>query len=1196
MRIKKLELIGFKSFADPTEILLNEGVTCIVGPNGCGKSNISDAIRWVLGERSAKLLRGSQMQDVIFNGTDFRKPLSMAEVSLIVDNADHRLAIPYEEVVFTRRLYRSGESEYLLNRTPCRLKDILDLILDTGMGSNAYSMMEQGRIDFILSADPEERRFLIEEAAGISKYKVKKEEALRKLERTEQNLLRVRDIVNEVKRNIQYAERQAKRAAQYKAKFDTLKTFEIRKAFLDLSLLNSKKIQEEELARGLRQEIERLETETRGFLEQQGSQKDLLDKIIRDESGGEARRFDTRSEFQSVTQKREFDRERLQEFRARQIEIDRERENLRREIEQLEEEIQIFFLEREEFELEHSKVEQKFQQEKTEFEAVNEGHKDRKSDLEKIANLIFDQACELAELHNELNRLDHKKETSERERKRGDEIRQKLADERATLERKRIAYQEGTAKAAQEMAEIESQRAEAARRLDGLREELNSLEKQAQEKRTKCQEIISRLRLLKELEETASEIEEKLLASFSQEGLRGKLVRSLKEVLRVERGYESAVEAVLGTFAQGLIAEDVETAKGLMAEMGQIHAGPCGIFIQSLIQPTGRAPKRQMFSHPSIRRPLQEVVEIQKGLEPLFETFFEDVYVVEDFTSEKLGELLPLAQNVKLVTKEGILLGPEARVFFRNGRISPNQGSFHRQGEIEKLTSVAEELVREVETIDAAKEERKQTAENLEQVKESLTEKGRERMIAQEATESLLRGLLERELSLMEELRVLEFEMKEFAAELEQGGGRRDEILQEIGGLEKLQKELMNRQGEVLQAVEYIQDEREKRMQALARLTALFENHSEKLRSLEVGERLLRTQLQSSCERAERLQQEGVDLDKRIQEIRCEEQRLEIRQKELEIEQARIEASLSEIRGRKGFQAEELRKITTFVSEGEQKLRALKDLLHQRELALMDLSYQDRTIVERMEQGYRVKMSELKSEDFLQGKTDPAILEEEILTLKENVQSFGAVNLLAVEEYDELKKRYEFLASQESDLNRARESLLEAVRKINRTTKALFSETFEKVQAAFLEHFKILFQGGHAELILLDGENPQESGVDIFVRPPGKKPQHISLLSGGEKALTALALLFALFRIKPSPFCVLDEVDAPLDEANIDRFLTVLRSFLGSTQFLIVTHNRKTIAMSNFLYGVTMEESGVSKLVSVKLMAQEAPEEAKAAS
>ena len=1167
----------------------------MVGPNGCGKSNISDAIRWVLGERSAKLLRGSQMQDVIFNGTDFRKPLSMAEVSLIVDNADHRLAIPYEEVVFTRRLYRSGESEYLLNRTPCRLKDILDLILDTGMGSNAYSMMEQGRIDFILSADPEERRFLIEEAAGISKYKVKKEEALRKLERTEQNLLRVRDIVNEVKRNIQYAERQARRAAQYKAKFDTLKTLEIRKAFLDLSRLGIERKQEEDIAQGLRQEIEGIEAGTRGFLEQQSRQKDSLDKIIKDESDEETRRFESRSEFQSVTQKREFNRERLQEFRARQIEIDRELVNLCSEIEQLEKEIQTRFLEREEFELEHAKIEQKFQQEKTEFEAVNERHKDRKSGLEKISNLMFEQASGLAELRNELNRLDHVKVTGERERKRGEEIRQKLAGERVALERKRIAYQEGTARAALETGEIESQKVEVAGQLDRYREDLNRLEKQIEEKRTKNQEINSRLQLLRELEETASEMERKLLASFSQEGLSRKLVRSLKEVLRVERGYESAVDAVLGAFAQGLIAEDVETAKGLMAEMGQIHAGPCGIFIQSLIKPTGQVRTKHPLSYPSTRRPIQTVVEIQQGLEPLFETFFEDVYVVEDFSSEKLGELLPLAQNLRLVTKEGILLGPEARIFFRNGRLSPNQGSFHRQGEIEKLTSVAEGLTREIETLEAAKDEKRTKVADLEQAKESLTEKGREQMIAKEATESLLRGLADRELSLGEELRVLEFEMKEFKNELEQGCGRQDEILQKVNCLETTQKKLNSQRDAVSQELESIQNEREMKMQALARLTALFENHAEKLRSLETGERLLRTQLQGAHERTDRLQQEGKDLGRRIQEIRSEELRLEARQKELETEQEKINAALSEIRGRKGFQAEELRKITLFVTEGDHKLSSLKDNLHQRELALMELSYRDRNIVERIEQAYQVRMGELKIEDFVQGETDLTGLEEEIRSLKENVQSFGAVNLLAVEEYDELKKRFEFLAAQENDLNQARESLLEAVRKINRTTKALFSETFEKVQAAFLEHFKILFQGGHAELILLDGENPQESGVDIFVRPPGKKPQHISLLSGGEKALTALALLFALFRIKPSPFCVLDEVDAPLDEANIDRFLTVLRSFLGSTQFLIVTHNRKTIAMGDFLYGVTMEESGVSKLVSVKMMPQEALEEAKAA-
>lgn len=1194
MRIKKIELIGFKSFADRTEILLNDGVTCVVGPNGCGKSNISDAIRWVLGERSAKLLRGSRMEDVIFNGTDFRKPQGMAEVSLTVDNSNHEMPIGYDEVVFSRRLYRSGESEYLINRTSCRLKDILDLILDTGMGSNSYSMIEQGRIDLILSADPEERRFLIEEAAGISKYKVKKEEALRKLERTEQNLLRIRDIVTEVRKNIQYAERQAKRAEQYKSKLDRLKSLEIRKALLDGSKLNEQKLNEGGLKQKADQELTSLEAAIEKSHQDQRARNSVLEEILREESSAEAGRYEIKAECQAVTQKREFNRERVQEFRARQIEGEREREKLAREVEHLEKEIQVCYVEREQLKEEHEQAKKVLKDAEAGYESIEQNYRSKREEGEKLKQDLFANATELAELRNALSRIETLGETGEREKKRCREGREKLLREKAEIEARRASYQERAGQIHKQLHHFEEERKVVSRRLEEGRRGIEAVEEKVRERKAKYQELITRLRLLTELKETAEDSERKLLASLSRDGLRGKLVRSLREVVKIEPGYEAAVEAVLGSFAQGLIAEDVETAQGLMVEMGSAHSGPCGIFVQSLVKPNGRSYSPTTISHPLVRRALKEVVEIQHGLECLITPFFENVYVVEPFSPEHLKELLPLAQELKLVTREGILLGPEARIFFRNGRLSSDQGPLHRQAEIETLRTTTHNLQEEIKSLELGKDEKVKQLAQLESVKQMAEDRFRDTQIEREANESLRQGLEGRLAIINEEFRVYEFEVAESEQETLRGRSEIENIHKTLAEATETKERMSEEQRNLGTQLDQLQAERETHIQNLTRLRTQLEGHTDRLRAVEAGERLLKGQMEAIRARRERIAQEDEELSQRVQQIRSEEQDLVVKEQKLEGARQDVEARLSEIRGRKGYEDTQLVEMRKQIAEAEEKIRSLRELSHQKEMALVDLVYQEKTILDRMQQMYHVNLNEVNSQDCLQDPIQLRELEEEIGSLREKVEAFGAVNVLAIEEHDELKKRYDFLAGQESDLNQAREALLEAIRKINRTTKALFAETFTKVQASFQQHFEILFGGGRAELLLLDGENPQESGIDIVVRPPGKKPQHISLLSGGEKALTALALLFALFRVKPSPFCVLDEVDAPLDEANIDRFLAVLRSFLDSTQFLIVTHNRKTIAMGDSLYGVTMEESGVSKMVSVRVVAQDSSVEAKA--
>ncbi len=1186
MRIKKIELIGFKSFADPTEVMLGDGVTCIVGPNGCGKSNISDAIRWVFGERSAKLLRGTKMEDVIFSGTEFRKPTGMAEVSITVDNSDHQLPIEYDEVVFSRRLYRSGQSEYFINRTACRLRDILDLILDTGMGSNSYSMIEQGRVDSVIQADPQERRFLIEEAAGISKYKVKKEEALRKLERTEQNLLRIRDIVAEVQKNIQYAERQARRAERYKVQFDDLKKLEIQKAFFDLGEIESQKETEGSRKDQTLQAIKKLEIDLSELSQKHQGQQKLLQEILAEESERSAKCFELKSESRSLAQGQDFNRERIQEFRRRQTEIRKEQELLSQNFDALEKEIQIKLIEREDTAKEHQKAREILLKEEGLFSEEEKLFLEKRTDIEKSKAHLFENAIQLTTVRNEFSRLKTLKEANERNRIRHKETLEKLKAEKSRFEQKQVGYQEEMAEVARGVQEAESQEGQLVKSLSEIKSEGELLTKQIAEKKLKFQGVSSRLKLLQELEEAHHVIEKRVLNSVSEGPLRGKLVKSLREVLTIKKGYESAVEAVLGAFAQGLVAEDVETAQGLMQEMATAHMGPCGIFIQSLMKPNGRAQKKS-FSHPGVQHPIEAVVEIHGGLGSLFQPLFENVYVVEDFTPKNLSELLPLAKEVRLVTKQGVLLGPDARIFFRNGRLSPDQGPFQRQSEIKNLTDTCQEMESDIRLMEERKAAAEQELIRLEVDRNSHEEKERDHLVRRHAVDSLLGGLSERIEALDEEIRVLGFEMTESEQEVSQLEVKLQEKEKEITQLQKEEKDCLIRQRQFEDELQDLQRKREAQIHSLTRAKTLLENYEQNLKAVEANECLIRTQMQNARDRTLKLHQEGEDVDRRIRDLLSADVELEKKKGILAEEQEKAESLLTEIRGRKAFQEESVRQLSSQSLEQESQFKTFQSELHEKELKTMDLSYRERSLFERLEQTYNVKLSELNRTDFLKESPDLDSLETEIRALKEKVESFGPVNLLAMEEYEELKHRFDFLSGQEKDLNEARESLLEAIRKINRTTKTLFADTFAKAQVFFQEYYQILFGGGKAELILLEGDDTQEPGVDILVRPPGKKPQHISLLSGGEKALTAMALLFALFKIKPSPLCVLDEVDAPLDEANIDRFLNVLRTFLGSTQFLIVTHNRKTIAMGDFLYGVTMQESGVSKLVSVKVARSE---------
>ena len=1186
MHLKKLELFGFKSFADKTTIHFDRGVTCIVGPNGCGKSNISDAVRWVLGERSAKLLRGSKMEDVVFNGTDFRKPLSMAEVSLTIDNEDRGLPIDYAEVTLSRRLYRSGESEYLINKTACRLKDIQDLILDTGIGSNSYSMIEQGKIDYILNADPDARRFLIEEAAGISKFKVKKEEALRKLERTEENILRLNDIIQEVYKNIQYAERQAKRAEKYKEQFARLKDLETRKAFHDLgaiaaenAVLNGERTrsENEKTQMGTQKKTCREETE---ILERKFQ---VVSEQYRRE---EAHRYELKSELDRREQQLRFHEDKRVEFATRRGQIDQERKQLEERISKNNREMAARREDQVKLKEDAVRVQEELQAAQERLLTIQQELTVLRETLDSQHSEAFDLASQITQARNEFHRQAAFLENSTEQRVK---LNQNLERFQAELKAWLGKYEANTGglqvlrKKTGDLdaleRELSSKLAETHAGVQVLDSGLKYLDKTQHEKKT-------RLEMLRELDQTLSIDVDELCRDHAE--MERNLIKGIREIVRVRAGYEQAAEAALGDFSNYLIARNRAAAVNLVNALAGDRQRLAGLLVCPEDSHAPIPSEAVIPPHPCVECSLTSVLEVDPEYAALFGPFLAKSFVVHYNGAEDIPALLEFSKEFHLVTRGGLSFSLARKVGLKQS-VPSEHNLFQRANEIEGLESEIRELTRNA----ASKKEQwsalSDIARDLAAQLKVLENERLDCKIANESLESVQGGISDRLKSYQQEINLIHFELHELdeqraAAEAEKT--RSESGLAVLLGKERVMTE---KQEACQRSLEQKDEEKSQKLRGAAELESRFDHLKERQTLIHQALSLLEENDVLDRGRTVFLENEDLRIAGKFEELIGHDKQIrgEIEKFVEGINQA--EGALSLMHTERGSLERELGEKQAAYEQLSGQEQALDQRIHQCEIKTMDLGYQERNIHERLQQAYHLDLRTLKAEDYPLEEAHRDRLEEKLSEMRQKVESIGTVNLLAIEEFDELKKRYDFLMGQKQDMEQARESLLEAIRKINKTTKTLFETTFETVGRIFKEYYQILFQGGDARLALVDETQPLESGIDIFVRPPGKKLQSMTLLSGGEKALTAIALLCALFRVRPSPFCVMDEVDAPLDEANVDRFLSVIRTFLEHSQFILVTHNRRTIAMGDSLYGVTMEEAGVSKLVSVRINQTDQP-------
>jgi chromosome segregation protein len=1184
MKIKKIELCGFKSFGEKIEIGFPPGVTAIVGPNGCGKSNVVDAVRWVLGEQSAKQLRGKEMGDVIFNGSENQRPQGMAEVIVTFANENgHPIAdyLDFTEISVARRLFRSGESEYHINKVPCRLKDITDLFLGTGVGHRAYSIVEQGKMDFVLNAKPEERRILIEEAAGVTKYKDRKAAAQRKMEATQQNLLRLNDVIGEIKRQINSLNRQAKKAERYKGYREEIRALELGQAAQTWSSMEA---QRQNWQSSL-QEIQDLEVQGAAEIREVEASLERIKLSLLDGERDLSIQQGSLSENEGAIKDRET-----------QIELSaRERENLQKQISRAEEEIGKFLQQQEGTETEIRGYEENLREHRekiaqcAEFLSGKEQillekkaqHGQGEQALSQGKNGLVDLLTQLAHLRNRLLDLARRsEELSQRKAKIGrerEEAELKTEETRALLASISLRL-DGCRKARNQ---TEEERDQKVLRVKELQSSFAAGQASLVQKKEDLNRQSSRLNSLLELQKNFEGYQEGvraiLLKQQAQGAIRNGIYGLVEDIVEVEPRYECVVESVLGERLQHLIVENhQESLKAI--EYLKVQGAGRSTFIPMQLKPNP-SPSSNASADEGVT-PLLDLIRVKEEFAHLAAYLFGDVWVVPD-----LRQAIDLWNRDSiwktLVTLDGEVLHPSG-VVTGGSKEQIGSGTFQRKREIRHLTQASEELRQQVIQQEGTQEKLSADIRELESAIEGLnrTLHGQDLQIVGETKEiDQYQGEWKRWKQKIETLLMEESQLAEEWVDCRQQGEATGSSIQASELLKKKKEEMLSGREQELQ---FLKTEIEGGMaevtEAKVSLVALQEKKQNLDQNLERAGKLLE-------ETNALLEQRRREVLETLQLIQAAEEKRRLAGVDLQRLLTEHQHLQSRLWGAKELLREEREKLAQNEALWKERRGAFQDLIekkNQLSMRLMELDLKIKHLLSNVEEKHRLSPEALLAQKDERDYFAPEV-EVRLGELKSLIESMGEVNLLAIQEYEEAKIRLDFLTEQEADLVQSLEALDQAIKKINRTSRKRFAETFAAVNEKFKEIFTTLFNGGHAELVLADETDLLETGVEIVAQPPGKRLQNISLLSGGEKALTAVGLIFSLFLINPSPFCLMDEVDAPLDDANIGRFNKMIKDMAQKYQMILVTHNKRTMELADTLYGVTMEELGVSKLVSVKL-------------
>jgi len=1171
MKIKRIEITGFKSFVERTFLDFDDGITSIVGPNGCGKSNVVDAIRWVMGEQSARNLRGRLMEDVIFGGSESRKPLGMAEVTLIMDNNAGLAPAAfreYAEIQVTRRLYRNGESEYLLNKTPCRLLDITELFMDTGVGTRAYSIIEQGKIGMIINSKPEDRRSLIEEAAGVTKFKARKKTALRKIEATRQNLLRLSDIISEVRRQMNSLKRQAQRAKRFREFREELRGLELQFGLRQYSALQAKA---EQAGSSADQQTGQVDVVTRQLeqaelgLEQARLQHDERDK---EATRGQEGVFQLTGDIQRIESRLEFGEREVESLDRHQERIKAELAAIDRRLTTADEEEAALREAREE----HARA---FAEQEARLGESEDALLDLTDQEDRLGRELEQARQKLYQLLADLSRMSSQQEEADRRIAVLADLTERNRHEAVVVTEQLKHLHNSSSTLSSTLESIEQERGDLVTHREklqalqvSLKEQLEQAENQLLQRREELSRQRSRLESLEQLERNLEGYARGVKTLLSDSRHKTRMKGLVADILDVPPKYEAAIEAVLGERVQALLPEHLDSIIDAL-EYLRDNEGRCTFMLPEC--PIDNAPEIAGGT------PLAGLLQARSGFQDMISRLLAGACLVPDLKTY-YGQKLPF--GITLVTEEGNVLTCRGEVT-GGGRQALDQGLLHKKREMKDLQKQVKALDAEVAKLnqqrDKLREETIATDVALRQAEQDL----HQQEIRVLDSRKDLDGLMQEDTRLQERVEILSLEEAQLHEEHEtlQQSLQTSSSTRQSGEREKreLEELVTGMQDELLRLRERTNESRQRVTSLKVTLASLREREEGSRAALE---RLvnLRDELH---QRQETLRQDAVEAVETQANLRNEAKELKVQMEVLYRRRVEQEQALAGLRERFEDSRQDIEKRETDLKKLRSQTQQLRDELSSRQMQSRELQLEIEHMLQAFQERYRIDLSSPEIRAEYNKEFDEAVAEERCDYLHKRIDEIGEVNLMAIDEYQELEERYLFMTEQQEDLQKSLEGLQSAIAKINRTTRKRFRETFDQVNATFQELFPRLFNGGQAELRLTDENDLLETGIEVVAQPPGKKLQNVTLLSGGEKALTAVAMIFSIFLIKPSPFCLLDEVDAPLDDANIGRFNEIVRDMSEASQFIIITHNKRTMEIADNLYGITMEEPGVSKLVSV---------------
>lgn len=1182
MRLKKIIILGFKSFADKTTLEFGPGITGIVGPNGCGKSNIADAFRWVMGEQSAKSMRGNKMPDVIFAGTTQRKPLNFAEVTLVFDDIQGTLPIEYEEVAITRRLHRNGESDYLINGHAVRLKDIHNLFLDSGIGRNAFAIFEQGKIDQIINYGPLERRYIFEEAAGILRFLQRKREALRKLEQAEANTSRIRDIHQEVEKQIIVLEEQSEKARLYKEKKADQEKSEQQLYIVKWDTLEKKsddiRVKESDRQTNIKENLQQQQT----LQSQLEKEKSLLETSETDLKADSEKVFKARSAKEMKAKERSDNQERFKESIAKEKESLQEIEAIKKQSKEREGDLKKNLQKRQELEEKTLEFESKIEDLRNKEKVLDHGV----GDLRKRQQQIYQQRLKCMQTENLLEselkqnkiRIENAHERIANYYSRRDKLAQQMEEYSHQIVEKRQLKQDTS-------ESIDKQKTSFVM----MEEELNQISEQIDIAQSGLEKNIAELtehrarqrillRLKEEMEGFSSASKKLIQESANPKSALYNKVKGLYEYLQPKPDADPAIAgkalaASMRIYSQTLVVETMEDFDACTTFAAKNNLKDFSLFC--IEQTTARGATQTKKTKNALLEYMSD--------HPIAAHFLNHV-AISDSVKEPFSQ--DKEDRQEWWTKEGSFVDRH-RVVFYAGENENNL--FMRASELTRL--------------DKKIKEKEQDRQNIEAAIKTLQSK---RTILHTERMDIDKSMRKEEMKLIE----INFSLQRLNGDLEKGRIECLQIEQEATNLQESVKKLSTAVSELETKRATAQQQTTELQQQLTELEDTLKIDADKLRTEQQSLQEQKTQHQKIIDEKQKVvynidlckvkeeesQQRVLRLEEEITRSRDFQTKMSKRSQDCEQALLEVEKTLTDVSATCRDIEESINKRKQNIKRLEAEIKSEDEKIKKRETEINQLqvqaAHQEATrkgIEKELEERYRVTISELRLSCEPSDKTIDQ-LESLVRALRQEIESFGPINMTSIEEYDKHKVRYTFLNEQIDDMSSSKEELIKIIAELEGESRKIFKETFEVIKNNFQKNFKILFNGGEADLQFTETHDVLEAGIEIIAKPPGKQMRSIHLLSGGEKCLTALALLFAIFEVKPVPFCILDEIDAPLDDSNVERFANVMKQFIDKCQFLIITHNKRTMTIADMLFGVSMQERGVSKILSMEFSSEPAVE------